>query len=130
NLQTDDANCGVCGVKCAMGQMCAAGNCAATCAAPLVVCNNGCVDPRFDPMNCGGCFKACAVGPNAIRFCNNGVCGLACNNGFGDCDGNGGNGCEIDLRSDVNNCGLCGRSCNGMSCTNGNCAAALAGQYD
>ena len=34
-----------------------------------------------------------------------------CNANFGDCDGNVLNGCELDLTSDVKNCGSCGMVC-------------------
>jgi hypothetical protein len=40
----------------------------------------------------------------------------SCNAGFGDCDGNASNGCEANLSTDPNHCGMCGRrpaeSCN------------------
>jgi hypothetical protein len=43
---------------------------------------------------------------------------LACNVGFADCDGNPANGCEVNTRTDVNNCGGCGNRpievCNGV----------------
>lgn len=41
-----------------------------------------------------------------------GACAVAaCDAGFGDCDGDPGNGCEVDLRSTVSACGACGRRC-------------------
>jgi hypothetical protein len=48
----------------------------------------------------------------------------ACDATFGDCDQDGTNGCETPLTTDPNNCGTCGRSCEGGTpCTNGMCAA-------
>jgi hypothetical protein len=34
-----------------------------------------------------------------------------CSYGYGDCDGKGVNGCEVNLSTDVNNCGKCGAAC-------------------
>ncbi|MCX7942957.1 MAG: hypothetical protein N2746_00380, partial [Deltaproteobacteria bacterium] len=34
-----------------------------------------------------------------------------CYDGYGNCDDKWNNGCEIDLRRDVNNCGVCGNIC-------------------
>lgn len=68
--------------------------------------------------------------PNtAIFHCNNsGVYTIdQCNTNFANCDTTAGNGCEVNLLTDINNCGICGRSANavdyphvtGMNCTNG-----------
>jgi hypothetical protein len=40
---------------------------------------------------------------------------------FGDCDGVNANGCEVDLTTDAENCGQCGRSCLGATCEDGLC---------
>jgi hypothetical protein len=44
-LDADDANCGACGVACAVGEACCAG---------------ACIDVEEDRANCGSCGAACA----------------------------------------------------------------------
>ena len=45
--------------------------------------------------------------------------------GFEDCNGVPGDGCEIDIDTNVNNCGACGNVCDiGVSCTSGVCGPA------
>jgi hypothetical protein len=45
-----------------------------------------------------------------------------CAAGYADCDGNRGNGCEVELASDPAHCGVCGRACeSGVACTLGYC---------
>lgn len=48
----------------------------------------------------------------------------ACDQGFGNCDGESANGCETRL-DDVPNCGACGQDCLGGSCVAGRCSFAL-----
>jgi Stigma-specific protein, Stig1 len=123
NTQADNANCGACGNACGAGQRCAAGVCVATCISGQTDCTGACRDLANDPANCGACGNACARPANATPFCA-GRCAFQCSAGFGDCDGNAGNGCETALTS-VSNCGACGFTCrfsNGASaCTAGAC---------
>ncbi len=97
------------------------------CAPPRRMCPDGaCVDPNTDLANCGGCGQACAPA-NATGTCVSGVCGvMACATGFRDCDGMASNGCEVDTRTSVTNCGSCGTTCtatNGTpACVAGACA--------
>jgi hypothetical protein len=35
----------------------------------------------------------------------------SCNKGFADCDADPGNGCEVDIMNDNDNCGACGNVC-------------------
>jgi len=42
-------------------------------------------------------------------------CGITCDPGYHNCDGNNENGCEVsesELQNDMNNCGACGIQCN------------------
>ena len=49
-----------------------------------------------------------------------GACG--CDEGYGNCDGDWSNGCEVDLNTDPNNCGACSNACDpGETCENGEC---------
>jgi hypothetical protein len=79
-------------------------------------------DKKNDPNNCGTCGHICTF-PNATAGCVNGQCTiLACDEGWGDCDGDPANGCEENVSSDVNNCGGCHIVCGtGEVCTNGSC---------
>ena len=63
--QTDNFNCGGCGLACTGGTTCALGKC--QCPTGTIDCNGACVDTTRDRANCGGCgatfacaqFKAC-----------------------------------------------------------------------
>ena len=58
--------------------------------------SNGCeVNVRNDINNCGGCNLVCPNGPNAFPTCSNALCGVVCNAGFRNCDGDPANGCEV-----------------------------------
>ncbi|MFO0608288.1 MAG: hypothetical protein U0324_34295 [Polyangiales bacterium] len=125
DAQNDGAHCGACGRRCPAGQLCSGGACSAQCATGLVACGSLCADVRTNPAHCGACGSACPARPNASASCAAGRCGIVCNAGFADCDGNADNGCEAALGT-VANCGACRRSCavaHAMAaCTNGSCA--------
>lgn len=137
NLNTNASNCGACGNVCNLpnaAAACAAGNCVVgTCFFGFSNCDgimaNGCeVNIVTDNSNCGVCGNVCSFA-NATSACVNAACSLvACNSGFGNCDGNPSNGCEINLNTSVNNCGSCGNVCNlanaTASCSGGSCAVA------
>ena len=68
--------------------------------------------------------KICSVLPNGNGHCESGTCVLdTCDDGWGNCDGVAGNGCEIDITVDRDNCGACGNVCAANErCINGACA--------
>lgn len=119
---TDVQNCGACGVDCTgrldnAEEICAAGQCAvASCDGEWGDCDgvpvNGCeTDTSSSFDHCGACGNDCRLA-NAESSCESGSCEIVrCNSGFGDCDGDPGNGCEIDLRTSVDHCGTCSRAC-------------------
>lgn len=82
-------------------------------------CGGGCVALATDASHCGACNHACAAG----GACMGGVCTApGCPAGFGDCDRNSANGCEVDLRGSASHCGACGAACSpGASCASGVC---------
>jgi hypothetical protein len=82
------------------------------CGAGRKCCNKSCVDPVTDAKNCGGCGTACAA-PHASGSCSAGKCVLAgqCDPGWGDCNNNPADGCEVNLHTDVSNCTACGMKC-------------------
>ena len=119
NLHTDPANCADCGTACKLPNAvadCSGGVCGiASCVAPFADCNgdpaDGCeVNTKTDKLNCGACGTACGS-INGTPSCVNSSCEIACNAGYGDCDGKTANGCEKDVSHDVNNCGSCGTVC-------------------
>ncbi len=62
----------------------------------------GCTDDMCDPCNLA----------NATATCSGGACAIAgCTGSYDNCDDNPGNGCEVDLTSDINNCNGCGNVC-------------------
>jgi hypothetical protein len=91
------------------------GHCGADlCGLPLLTCGAACVDPRFDPANCGTCGHTCDLG----LLCTGGQCVTACADGTTAC----GATC-VDLARDVFNCGTCGHPCQGGEfCAGGTCA--------
>ncbi len=134
NLNADPGNCGTCASACSENNAtpsCVAGTCTIdSCDTGFADCNasagDGCeINLNADVNNCGTCTNVCTA-PGGDAVCNSGTCGVnTCDPGFADCDGNAGNGCETNLQTDDDNCGLCGTTCtfpNGSgSCTAGTC---------
>lgn len=147
NTNTDINNCGICGKVCpplGATATCTAGICGTSttvCTAPFKDCNglstDGCeINSSNDVNNCGGCGTKCTFA-NAAASCVSSTCTLgACTAGFGNCDGSAANGCEVNLKTDVNNCNTCGTKCTfanaSATCNNGTCAmgACNAGYAD
>ncbi|MDP3274013.1 MAG: hypothetical protein Q8Q09_02380 [Deltaproteobacteria bacterium] len=141
DTQSSLANCGACGRACTGANgtsTCTMGACSLTCNAGFADCDmarsNGCeTDTNSSVASCGACGRVCG-GANSMGTCTAGSCSLACAAGFANCDGNTSNGCELDVRSNVSNCGGCGTVCRAplggsTSCVLGICQAACpAGQ--
>ncbi len=132
NLRTSNTHCGRCGQACSLANAsatCVSGTCSLTmCAAGFGDCDgtasNGCeVDTRSSALHCGGCARPCTAPANASPVCRDGACGFACNAGFGDCDGNAANGCEVDLSTSTAHCGRCASVCGSGVCRGGACQA-------
>lgn len=149
DTDSDESNCGGCGLACGAGQLCCAGICVgsdpshcgqscSTCTAGSELCCAGaCV--AIDNDNCNACGFSCSTGDCCASGCvdlaadssNCGGCGMPCPSGQGCsqshccptgqtwCDALG--GCR-DLASDSNSCGSCGNSCGaGSRCCGGSC---------
>src|SRR5207244_1929722 len=77
DLNSDDGNCGGCGVTCNGGETCVQGQCA--CPSGLTLCNGICVDTQASFNNCGACNVTCATGEAClfgkceITMCPNGL---------------------------------------------------------
>jgi hypothetical protein len=74
---------------------------------------NGCeVDSAHDPHHCGGCSATNCQTAHGTPGCTAGHCSTgACDLGYDDCNGNPADGCEVDLNTDVMNCGACKMVC-------------------
>ena len=79
--------------------------------------------------NCNGTVDeppaaASCVGTNTTFACTAGSCTIAsCSTGFASCDGAPANGCETNLQTSHDHCGMCGRSCSTeQECIAGTCA--------
>jgi hypothetical protein len=79
------------------------------CAMPLSLCGSDCYNLAVDPDHCRTCTTVCVNRPLATRTCVDGVCGIRCATGYGNCDGDLVNGCETNLTT-RKNCGACGRT--------------------
>lgn len=110
----DEQNCGACGRQCPKGASCEASAC--LCPPATTDCQTACAVLLTDTDHCGGCGHACSI-PGALQQCNDGSCtATACKPLAADCDADlsqheGGNGCEVDIGSDEQNCGACGAKC-------------------
>jgi hypothetical protein len=130
NTNADPAHCGSCPNSCGSnGQICVAGTCQASpCAPGLGECDNDLAvtcetDITSSLGNCGFCGNRCSAS-NGTAQCAGSSCGVAsCNGGFGNCDGNPANGCEVTLATSTGNCGACGKSCSNAHGTT-RCAAS------
>jgi hypothetical protein len=131
------SNCGACGQTCALANAtasCGSGSCqVASCNTGFQNCDNqaanGCeVNTQTSVTNCGSCGTVCSSA-NGTRSCALGACAIACNSGWGNCDGNAQtNGCETNLNTSANNCGVCGKICSpGQTCVNGVCLGSTCG---
>jgi hypothetical protein len=130
DLRSDRAHCGACDHACQTNDcMCRDGKHVLQCKPGRADCDgllaNGCeVDLQTDLSNCGGCARLChTMGHDAMTAsCNAGVCELTCRyHSYPqlDCDHDPDNGCETQIWTDTQNCGMCGRSC--LNCELGTC---------
>jgi hypothetical protein len=149
----DENNCGECGNECEPDGSCQGGECVLACGGTIchfdnasayclgdtcalgschagwVNCdgnsNTGCeTDVMTDVVNCGGCNTRCNA-VNGTPSCVGGTCGIRCHDGLADCDGSAYSGCEIDIRTNIDDCGGCNHECDFpnavRSCQDGTC---------
>jgi hypothetical protein len=111
------SSCSPCPSRPNMDAECEGGSCRYSCSSNYGNCDgdmdNGCeVDLRNDPHHCERCNRACPAGGSGdsagTPICRNRRCEIRCNNpSFDDCDRKPENGCEVDLRFSLLNCGVC-----------------------
>jgi hypothetical protein len=133
DFANDPQNCGVCTNVCPPNVPCMIGGCPIdlTCPKGVTRCPGDppgvCATMLGTDQDCAFCGDACNVS-HAQSICS--VAGpamkcelTACDPGWADCDGIQANGCEVDTRSDVANCGGCGVACGPASvCKMGACS--------
>jgi hypothetical protein len=101
----------------------------------LLVCNTGWRDCNGDQSdgceihtmsdvnNCGACGNVCPSN-HGTPTCGNGTCGIACDEGFANCDNSRTTGCQTNLMTSKNHCGACSVQCGtGQTCVNGACVS-------
>ena len=128
NTNSNANHCGGCGNPCAGS--CSGGDCNTSCSSGTDDCDgnaaNGCeTNTNTDVKHCGGCGIKCS-GNHGTPSCSGGNCGISCDNGWGDCNGNVANGCETNTDSDISHCGSCNSPCSANggtpSCSGGSCS--------
>lgn len=100
---------------------------AGTCAPSEKQCGQDCVALNDPATGCAASdCEPCAF-PHGDAICNAGACALgACKPLWGNCNQTMADGCELDLSSDLANCGACGQACKSSlataACVAGTCA--------
>lgn len=117
---TDASNCGSCGLACVginATEKCVQSVCVIDACEPNKgdcdgSASTGCeIDLTINVSHCGQCGHPC-VAAHGTPSCVSGACAIgACDAGYGDCDGDPSNGCEIDLLADPGHCGTCPHVC-------------------
>ncbi len=106
DLQSDHGHCGSCNSPCSPNEACLSGRCEPNCPAGRILCDGECVDPETDPEHCGDCATRCTAGSRATPVCRRGVCGIECDPGWSDLDGDG--SCESPCEPNAS------ETCNGQ----------------
>ncbi|TNE49875.1 MAG: hypothetical protein EP343_10090 [Deltaproteobacteria bacterium] len=113
DLQTDNFNCGQCGIICNNGLQCVRGECKSFCPDGRAVCGDTCPDIKTDNQHCGQCFNSCSSTQTCIEgkcqcFSNLEQCGREC----------------VDTFSNQFHCGVCFKTCSSTQrCSQGVCIA-------
>jgi hypothetical protein len=125
DIETDS---GLCNLNCGKNMHCEDEKC--VCDKGFEDCNgdlsDGCeADLMNETKNCGSCTMDCShpmLGVEEFE-CIKGWCEIKrCEVNRADCNGKENDGCEVDLRIDVKNCGVCGLNCGDNSyCENKEC---------
>lgn len=113
------SNCGACAAPCTKAS-CAGGICTAiACGTGMADCNGDgatCeVNLKTDPKNCGRCGNVCAfnagVTSHGTLTCTASGCGVSCDSGHIDCDGDYRTGCDAFVDMDGDGYADCKESC-------------------
>lgn len=142
NPNTDEQNCGGCGVACPGTSQCVSGDCECQGANELL-CGNACIDVSSNVSNCGACGNSCPNVPGSTRTCKNGQCGscgayteeccaggtcgsgLACNGGTCECAAGTHRCSALNACYSNNDVDHCGPAC--VDCHQPNAVAVCGG---
>jgi hypothetical protein len=105
----------------------------ALCEAGTASCKGSLCDTTTssDIENCGGCGRACVLVHATVgTSCQAGECVFECAAGWGDCDHDPSNGCELDVTSNPKACGACGSACAQGTCVEGACQPFPIASFD
>lgn len=94
------------------------------CPDALALCGGRCFDLEASTAHCGECFQVCAntTANPGVGVCLGGECEAECPEGTASCNGEGSDGCEVDVLTDPDHCGECGNSCSSdQLCRGGDC---------
>jgi hypothetical protein len=100
------------------------------CEAGALVCNGGCASPADPAFGCGNAAcTPCALANTAKHSCDKQACAVdTCAATHADCNKVPGDGCEVVLAADPQNCGACGVQCAPeATCNAGKCTCADPG---
>ncbi len=101
NLKSSRLDCGTCGNACADGNSCRGGKCQKGCQSNEFLCDGACLNRQIYHL-ADSCEECQAF--------------------YGDCNGDVKDGCETNLKTDSENCGVCGNACPPESeCAGGKC---------
>jgi hypothetical protein len=109
---------------CRAGESCRMGQCMTHACTPNA---SSCADTSnrrvCDADGLGSTLVPCPLPSNAsAATCASGACGFVCAAGFGDCDGNASDGCEVAVTNNPQHCGACGRPCAARANATATCA--------
>ena len=108
----DSANCGQCGHKCNVGQICQSGSCVT--GSGNTYCDGESTNIITDVNNCMQCGLKCIDG----EYCSSDGCRTQCGN------------FTPNLMNDSANCGQCGHKCDvGQICQSGSCVTGIGNTY-
>ncbi len=120
DLNADAQHCGGCDQACDLPHAtagCTAGACTvAACDVGFGECNDDAADGcetylNNNPDHCGACGAVCSL-DHASAQCRQGDCMLeSCDTGWGNCNRDSADGCEVDLGASAEHCGDCGNAC-------------------
>ena len=112
-------------MQCDPGEACEDGTC--ECLSGLTACVGGCYDLQTDVLHCGGCDTACDPDPDhGVPACESGACTVVCDAGYGECNGDLTDGCEVATSANESHCGGCGVACpTGATCEAGVCVCPV-----
>lgn len=125
-----EPQCNPCSRQNAIANCDGAGRCAiSSCQGNFRDCDlnpeNGCeVDIAHDPNNCRTCGAVCET-MNGVPACGDERCTLSyCFDGWDNCDGDFGNGCETNVSASPDHCGQCENACgDDEACIDGVCSS-------